>query len=280
MDVTTVNEWPFSRYDTLLRLLIHGLVFFLWFTNGCAEAPSRLTETDQPFKTRGYLISPPSYLEYDRTKSSTNFNIGLLGSEGNSLRLETPKTDNNRKAPTSWLEPWSDAPSPPSHTYTGTDFSQDPDPPYILLIGEKKRDFSNNSRIPGPDGIRDTWLRFYPRNLEFYLKRDRGTGSQRWPCVKALILRTRGEGSMRQWDTLPGSIYPLLEVSYGETLLNKGDGSIAGFCPPGHSYVDIYIGGDAGAITGRHIPMEFQIITPDGGLKLEVRRTSVTGILD
>ena len=214
-----------------------------------ADIPSRESTRDTPERKRGFYTSPPSYSSFARGKHTAG-----------------------------WMEPWADAPSPPSHTYTATDYAQDPDPPYILIIGPKKRDLANSSRILAPDGILDTWLRFYPRNLEFYLKR--GTGSPKWPCVKAFVLRTRGEGGMRQWDTLSGSPHPLLHVVYGGTLENKGDGSIAGFCPPGHGYVDLYIGGDTGALTGRHIPMEFQIITPDGGLKLEVRRTSKTGVLD
>jgi len=248
-----VSGAPPSGFIPSSMLTLKQVILVL-LTAGCASSagadiPSREITRDTPERKRGFYTSPPSY---------SSFATG--------------------KRPLGWLEPWADAPSPPSHTYTATDYAQDPDPPYILMIGPKKRDLASNSRLLAPDGVWDTWLRLYPRNLEFFLKR--GTGSPRWPCVKAFILRARGEGGMRQWDTLPGSIHPLLHVVYAGTLENKGDGGIAGFCPPGQGYVDLFIGGDAGAMTGRHIPMEFQIITPDGGLKLEVRRTSKTGVLD
>jgi len=166
------------------------------------------------------------------------------------------------------MDPNHFAPSPPSHSYTGTDNEEAPPPPYVYLMGIKRRDLATPSRLVQPDQMPDTWLRLYPRNLMFAL--NRGSGTPHWPGVKALLLRTRGATNYKQWDTLPGSLFPLLQVEYQGRIINGFDGSIAGFHPPADGSIDLFIG-DEGSIASRHIPLELEIITLEGKLTLEVR---------
>jgi hypothetical protein len=202
----------------------------------CAEAGA---DPDQ-WVGKGYFETPPSY----RNGTSDHDQGG-------------------------WLEPEDAAPSPPSHSYTASDNNENPPPPYVYLVGRKHRDLAGNSRVVQADGALDTWLRFYPRNLEFQL--NRGTGSQRWLAIKGLVLRTHGVSPQRQWDTLPGSRHPLLQVVADGRLVNRFDGDLSGFRPAGSSAVDLFIGDD-GSLATRHVPMELEVMTLDGRFTLQVQR--------
>ncbi|CAK0772429.1 hypothetical protein CCP4SC76_5580005 [Gammaproteobacteria bacterium] len=160
----------------------------------------------------------------------------------------------------------------PFHHYVGRDDQEDPPPPYVYLRGRDiGRDQASNSRTFIGDGIPDTWLRFNARNLGWYLGKKGGYGTSGYG-VKAFILRTRGGSVHRQWDTLPHSSYPLLQVIYQAQRINDATGSIAGFLPAGDDkeMVELFIGDD-GLIAGRHTPLEFQVITLDGSYTVEVR---------
>ncbi len=171
-----------------------------------------------------------------------------------------------------WLAPDADAPSPPSHSYTATDNIQDPPPPFVYLVGRKRRDLAGVHRFQQEDQILDTWLRFYPRNLKFALKQ--GSGTPRWPAIQSMRLYTRGGLPYKQWDTLPGSQHPVLQVVSEGRVVNRADGAIADFRPVGPSVVDLFIGDD-GSIASRHIPLELEIVTLDGTLRCAVQRRSL-----
>lgn len=163
-----------------------------------------------------------------------------------------------------------DAPLRDSHSFEGSDFSEDRPPPYVILLGRKNRDLANPSRFIQPDQQKDTWLRFYPRNLEYFLKS--GAVSKKSPAIKNLVLHTLGAMPHKQWDTLPGSSYPMLQVesSTGQ-LLNRLDGTIAGLRAPSDGALELFIG-DEGEIALRHTPMELKIMTLDGDYRITVRR--------
>lgn len=167
-----------------------------------------------------------------------------------------------------YMDPNHFASSPPSHSHTGTDDDEDPPPPYAYLMGFKRRDLAAPTRLVQPDQMPDTWLRLYPRNLLFVL--NRGSGTDRWPGVKGFILRTRGTANYKQWDTLPGSVFPMLQVEYQGRIVNGFDGSIAGFHPPADGSIDLFIG-DEGSIASRHIPLQLEIITLEGRITIDVR---------
>ena len=166
-----------------------------------------------------------------------------------------------------------DAPHKDSHSFEGSDFNEDRPPPYVILLGRKNRDLANPSRFIQPDQQKDTWLRFYPRNLEYFLKE--GAVSKKSPAIKYLILRTLGAKPYKQWDTLPGSTYPMLQVesSTGQ-LLNRLDGTITGLRASSDGALDLFIGDD-GEIALRHTPMELKIITLEGDYRITVRRNDL-----
>lgn len=148
-------------------------------------------------------------------------------------------------------------------------FAMQPPPPYIYIVGrEVGRDVASNSREWVGDGIPDTWLRLVARNLGFYLGKPGGyyawTGG-----VQAFVLRTKGGYPYRQWDTIPNSSYPVLQVVYNGRRINQANGSIANFHPPGDDAVDLFIGDD-GLIAMRHTPLELLIITLDGTYRTDV----------
>jgi hypothetical protein len=148
-------------------------------------------------------------------------------------------------------------------------FAMPPPPPFIYIVGrEVGRDVASNSRDWIGDGIPDTWLRLVARNLGFYLGKPGGyyawTGG-----VQAFILRTKSGYPYRQWDTIPNSSYPVLQVVYKGRRINQANGSIANFHPPGDEPVDLYIGDD-GLVAMRHTPLEFLIITLDGTYRRDV----------
>lgn len=157
------------------------------------------------------------------------------------------------------------SPDPPrrSHSFIGRDDEQDPPPPYVYLVGrEIGRDLASKSRSFVGDGVPDTWLRMNLRNLEFYIGRGGGY------YITGMILRTVGPPH-RRWDTLPGSSYPLLQVLDDGRVVNRANGSIAGFNPPRHRVVDLFIGDD-GLLATRHTPMELLILTLDGQQRMNV----------
>lgn len=157
------------------------------------------------------------------------------------------------------------SPDPPrrSHSFVGRDDQQDPPPPFVYLVGRDiGRDLASASRSFIGDGIPDTWLRLNARNLGFYIGRGGGY------FVKALILRTKGH-PFRQWDTLPHSSHPLLQVIHNGQRINKADGNIAGFNPPRHEVVDLFVGDD-GLLAARHTPLELTVLTLDGEYRMEV----------
>ncbi|MBF0187376.1 MAG: hypothetical protein HQL50_05570 [Magnetococcales bacterium] len=151
------------------------------------------------------------------------------------------------------------------------DWIQDPPPPYMYLLGRDNaaaRDqASSTSHDYTPDGIPDTWFRMYPRNLYFYLGRGEGYN------VTHFILYTVGV-PYRRWDTIPNSIYPLLQVEHAGRRVNRSNGSIAGFSLPETGMLDIYIGDD-GMLALRHTPMIFEIHTLDGVYKMDIQPTNI-----
>lgn len=166
-----------------------------------------------------------------------------------------------------------DAPQKDSHSFEGSDFNEDRPPPYVILLGRKNRDLANPSRFIQPDQQKDTWLRFYPRNLAYYLKE--GGVSKKSPAIKHLILRTLGAAPYKQWDTLPGSTYPMLQVeSSTGRLFNRLDGTITGLSASSDSALDLFIGDDSD-ITLSHTPMELKIITLEGEYRITVRRNDL-----
>lgn len=157
------------------------------------------------------------------------------------------------------------SPDPPrrSHSFVGRDDQQDPSPPFVYLVGRDiGRDFASATRSFTGDGIPDTWLRLNARNLGFYIGRGGGY------YLTALILRTRNP-PFRQWDTLPNSSYPLLQVIHNGRRVNQANGSIAGFNPPRHEVVDLFIGDD-GVLAARHTPLELIVQTLDGDYRMNV----------
>jgi len=157
------------------------------------------------------------------------------------------------------------SPDPPrrSHSFVGRDDQQDPSPPFVYLVGrEIGRDLASPTRSFVGDGIPDTWLRMNARNLGFYIGRGGGF------YITAMILQAKGQ-PFRRWDTLPNSSYPLLQVIHNGRRINRADGNIAGFNPPRHEVVDLYIGDD-GSLAARHTPMELTVVTLDGAYRMEV----------
>ena len=157
------------------------------------------------------------------------------------------------------------SPDPPrrSYSFVGRDDQQDPPPPFVYLVGrEIGRDLASATRSFIGDGVPDTWLRLNARNLGFYI--GRGGGYH----IMAFILRTKGQ-PFRRWDTLPNRSYPLLQVIHNGRRLNQADGNIAGFNPPRHEVIDLYIGDD-GLLAARHTPLELAVVTLDGEYRMEV----------
>lgn len=146
------------------------------------------------------------------------------------------------------------------------DGSQDPPGPFIYLLGkEATRDLESFSKLHISDNLPDTWFRMSLRNLGFYVGKRRNGGYY----VQHFILRTKG-GPHRQWDTIPDNNHPMLAVYRDGRKINDSRGSIAGYNPPGYGVIDLYIADD-GTIAARHTPMEFEIKTLDGVLKLDVQ---------
>lgn len=142
--------------------------------------------------------------------------------------------------------------------------AQVPPPPYVYLVGQDHtRDLASSGRNYVGDGIPDTWLRFYPRNLDYYVRRGSGPVH-----IRSLLLRTKGV-PFRQWDTVANSRWPLLQVIEHSQRINRGDGSIDGFFPDVHGQIDMYIGDD-GLVAGRHLPIELVVTTDSGELILDV----------
>ncbi|WP_295389128.1 hypothetical protein [uncultured Thiodictyon sp.] len=173
----------------------------------------------------------------------------------------------DREAPLGWAatpQPGMDPdPRAISYEFFGGDYTEDPPPPYSYLMGrEPSRDLASPTRTVAGDGRPDTWFRLNAPNLGFYLRRGGGY------YIKDLILQTKGY-PYRRWDTLANSRYPLLQVFYGGHQINSATGSIAGFNPPQHGVIDLYIADD-GLIATRHTPLELIIRTLDGELRVGV----------
>lgn len=156
-----------------------------------------------------------------------------------------------------------DDPGSPSFHFYGGDYVQDPIPPYVYLMGrEITRDLAGPTREFVGDGLPDTWLRWNPRTLGFYIGQGGGF------YVTNLILRTKGM-PYRRWDTVPNSKYPLLQVEVDGKRINTASGSVAGFNPPRDKTVNLYFADDE-LIATRHWPLEFIIQSLDGEYRMDV----------
>ncbi len=152
-----------------------------------------------------------------------------------------------------------------SFAFMGSNKSQDPPPPYTYLKGrEMTRDLASSTRNFVGDGVPDTWLRLYTRNLGFYMRRGGGY------YIKDMILQTKGY-PFRRWDTIMNSRYPLLQVIVRGQRINSENGSIAGFNPPENGTIDLFIGDNDGLIATRHTPMELIITSLDGEYRMNVQ---------
>lgn len=148
--------------------------------------------------------------------------------------------------------------------------AQTPPGPYAYIVGtEIGRDLASATRNVVGDGHPDAWLRAHTRNLAYYLGKTEGGGYGPYH-IKNFILRTKGSSPYRQWDTIPYSQYPLLQVVYRGQLINNALGSIAGWTPPNHEVVDFYIADDGG-VSLRHTPMEWVIEALEGTYTVPVR---------
>lgn len=165
-----------------------------------------------------------------------------------------------RAAPQPALNPH---PAVPSHSFFGGDNSQDPQPPYVYLLGrDVGRDLASATRNFVGDGFPDTWLRLNLRSLGFELGRGGGY------YLKSFILQTRGY-PFRRWDTVPNSPYPLLQVVMNGRRINAANGGIDGFNPPPNQVIDLFIADD-GLLANRHTPLEFIVTTLDGEYRMPV----------
>lgn len=154
-------------------------------------------------------------------------------------------------------------PAVPSHSFFGGDYIQDPQPPYVYLLGrDVGRDLASATRSFVGDGLPDTWLRLNLRSLGFELGRGGGY------YLKSFILQTKGY-PFRRWDTLPNSPYPLLQVVMNGRRINAANGGIDGFNPPPNQVIDLFIADD-GLLANRHTPLEFIVVTLDGEYRMPV----------
>lgn len=149
-------------------------------------------------------------------------------------------------------------------------WAQKPPEPYVYIVGtEFSRDQASNTRSFVGDGMPDTWLRAHTQNLEYYLDEKRGGGYQPY-FLKNFILRTKGT-PFRQWDTIAFSRWPMLQVVSRGVPVNNALGSIAGWTPPPHEAIDLYIADD-GLVASRRMPLEWIIETLSGSYTVQVRK--------
>lgn len=150
----------------------------------------------------------------------------------------------------------------------GSDYRQQPPQPSAQLVGLHVRDLAGPSRLIMEDGSPDVWIRFYPRGLK--ATQGRGVGSPRGNRLRSLILRTSKSTPSRQWDTLEGSTFPLLQVEGDGRLANGPGGSVAGLSLDDYGVINLYFSDDNLA-AGRRTPLELEIVTEDGAIKIPVK---------
>lgn len=147
--------------------------------------------------------------------------------------------------------------------------AQVPPPPGIYILGHDiGRDGVSATETIQPDGRPDLWMRMTLRNLGYYIG-PRSGGYH----VTHFILRTKAP-PFRQWDTIPGNGHPLLEIIRDGRRVNRFDGSVNGYNPPGHGIFDIYIAEDT-TLELRNIPMEMIVQTLDGAYRMDVSRYNI-----
>lgn len=185
-----------------------------------------------------------------------------------------PSFKNQDIAISTYLKPELDDEASLSPSLRGSDYYENPAPPTAQLLGAQSRDWAALSRAIMPDGAPDVWIRFSPRNLRFAL--GRGVGSLRGIRLRALILRTKGGTTFRQWDTLLGSPFPLLQAENGGRLLNDPQGGLSGISLDEGTNIDLYFA-DEELTRSRRSPLELEIETEEGTLKLPVRPVCTLG---
>ena len=169
--------------------------------------------------------------------------------------------------------------------------AQTPFPTTAYIVGRANGiDLASNSETMGPDGRADGWLRVLIRAPGYHIAQQHGklpdranagytlgplsggrseTGGISGYYVKSMRLYHRTIPGLA-WDTVPGNQVPLLVVADADGVINRPDGSIAGYIISTERKLDLYVA-DPGQIGWRIVGFVLEIDTLDGKLSVEVQ---------